>query len=231
MKRILLGVTGLFIVIFGLNLYNYKITQKPENKQKIQNTLKGAGVDEDTINAFDDTMETMNSGIEAVAKAKDLLSNVVGSDMVQGIKDAPAAESDNADTSDKSDKPKELTESAVKKAGETIDKAKQFANDEELRREVANEVKDEITTRAEELPSLSEEDVDDIVDIVTERIKESCSEENIEYYLQNKDLQEFNGKLTNEVTQDKYGFISDFMKMWLEKAPSLEEFDPLKKYE
>ncbi len=206
------------MVIFALNLYNYKITQKPENKQKITNALKDAGVDEDTVNALDDTVNTMNNGVLAVNRAKELLSDAASGELI-----------DKVNSVDPNAEDKSIGTDIEKNADQIVDTAKNIANDEQFRKEVADEVMTEVKNRAEELPSLSDDDIDDIVDRVAEKVKSTCSDENIRYYLQNKDLNEFNNKLANEVTQDKYGFISSFMKKWINNMPNINSIDPLKK--
>ncbi len=225
MKRVLSGLAGclvLFSVLFTYNLYNNKVTKKPENKKKIQQTLKNVGMDDDTIDALDSTVDTVNNGITAINRAKDLIANTVSSGMIDDM----ANKASENESSDKMAAGEEKT--VTDKTKKAVDTAKDLVQDEELRKEVIDEVKNEVENRAEELPSLSDEDIDEIVEKVTSKIKETCSDDNIKYYLQNKDIQSFNDKFTDGVTQDKLGFISDFMKKWIENIPSIESIDPFK---
>lgn len=223
MKKLIGSIAIITIGLFSLNLYKYKVQQKPENKEKIEKTLKDVGVDDDTLHAIDDTVTTINETADTIGKAKKLIADVVESDMVKSI-----TGSEKKKNEDSSSEQKTPDISNTNKVNETIDTAKRIVEDEQFRKEIRDEVTTEIENRADELPYLTDQDIDDIVDRVADRLQNSVSDEAIDYYFKNRDLEEFNGKLTNEVTNEKYGFIANFMKKWIDHMPDINDANPIK---
>lgn len=196
---ILLG--GLAVAI----LFNRQQTKEEEQQKKEvrDELLKQMGADESKLDTLNASFENLVNGTESIEAVKGKLADTVSEGIVDTAK-----------------------EQAHDLAQKGVQKAKDEVSDIS-KEQLAEYAKKGLTEATESLPYFTEEDVDDMVAKIVEKVSSTLSEENLKEFLEaTGSFDEFNGVLTEKVTSDNMGYLGKFMKKWIENMPDINQVDP-----
>ncbi len=199
---VLIGGLGAAIMINHHTAEEEKLKQK-ETRDEI---LREMGADEGNIDALNASFENLAKGAESIGTVKNKVADAVSEGIINHNPPESAPEAQN--------KPETA-------AGEITDLTKE---------QLADYAKQGLKEATESLPYFTEKDVDDMVQKIVDKVTEATSEEALKDYLEaTGSFEEFNGVLTEKMTDEKLGPLGQFMKRWINNIPDINQIDPSQK--